>query len=146
MDGEPGREELLAVPLASDDNSPSSFGERKTTTQSIVVLLTMCHDQILEVAKGLEYLHKQKEDGDTVVHGCLRPSNVLIDDQNRALINDFRFAKELLEDGDAPTGPGDKEEPSRYSPLADGVMTPALDIFSWACTALYILSERACSS
>ncbi|KAF9230141.1 kinase-like protein, partial [Melanogaster broomeanus] len=68
----------------------SSYLERQGNTLTTGERLTLLSD----VAVGLQYLHSQ-----SVVHGDLSGSNVLIDDKGRACITDFGLSMLLTELG-----------------------------------------------
>ncbi|CAN1166837.1 Putative leucine-rich repeat receptor-like serine/threonine-protein kinase At2g24130 [Linum perenne] len=60
---------------------------------NLVQLISICHD----VAEGLAYLHHHSPV--RVVHCDLKPSNILLDDDLKALVTDFGIAK-LVNDAD----------------------------------------------
>jgi len=84
---------------------------------------------VFEVALGMQYLH-----GRELVHGGLRPSNVLITDHGQACISDC---------GMIQLGPTENKTASRYlSPEAwKGTTSPPSDVFAFAMTAYEILSS-----
>lgn len=101
--------------------------------------------QVHEILMGLQYLHKRN-----VLHGWLTPSNVLVDDMERALINDFAVSK-LCEDSESSspqqptvTSGGQGHVDARYlSPEInrDRVMSQEADLYSWAAIAVEVLSR-----
>ncbi|XXG58590.1 hypothetical protein AAC387_Pa04g0868 [Persea americana] len=84
----------LVLPLMSNGSLenhlyPSSGSGRRL---SLVQLVNICSD----VAEGMAYLHHHSPI--RVIHCDLKPSNVLLDDDMKALITDFGIAK-LVENG-----------------------------------------------
>ncbi|KAG8905408.1 hypothetical protein FRC00_013295, partial [Tulasnella sp. 408] len=47
--------------------------------------------QILEIAKGLGYLHAEN-----IIHGSVQPSNILINDDGRAVLSDFSLSQPAI--------------------------------------------------
>ncbi|KAG9044332.1 hypothetical protein FS837_008338 [Tulasnella sp. UAMH 9824] len=97
------------------------------------------HDgiRILEIAKGLDYLHNQD-----IMHGSLKPSNILINDDGRAVLSDFSLAKPAIV-GAKNTQVNPQVNVFRYqSPevISDNPISKASDVYSWAMTALEIIT------
>ncbi|KAG8915788.1 hypothetical protein FRC00_013987 [Tulasnella sp. 408] len=93
--------------------------------------------QILEIAKGLDYLHNQN-----IMHGSLKPSNILINDDGRAVLSDFSLAKAATVDA-KNTQVNPQVNVFRYqSPevISDNPISKASDVYSWAMTALEIIT------
>ncbi|KAG8849274.1 hypothetical protein FRB91_010091 [Serendipita sp. 411] len=96
-----------------------------------------------QVAAGLQYLHQQKP---TIIHGDLKPGNILIDDEGIARLCDFGLAR-LGEDGEATiTGTvmctPRYAAPELYSPrrwVGKVTETTRTDIYSLACIAYEFL-------
>ncbi|KAG8913341.1 hypothetical protein FRC00_002577 [Tulasnella sp. 408] len=96
--------------------------------------------QILEIAKGLDYLHNQN-----IMHGSLKPSNILINDDGRAVLSDFSLAKAATVDA-KNTQVNPQVNVFRYqSPevISDNPISKASDVYSWAMTALEIITGGA---
>ncbi|KAJ7871906.1 kinase-like domain-containing protein [Mycena olivaceomarginata] len=102
--------------------------ERRTTVDRL----------IREIAQGLAFLHDQH-----IVHGDLRGSNILVDDDGRACLTDFGLT--VLSDATTSqtnNGSGSVRwmapetlDPTRFG-LTDFVRTPASDIYAFACICL----------
>ncbi|KIJ12547.1 hypothetical protein PAXINDRAFT_101160 [Paxillus involutus ATCC 200175] len=128
----------------------TSYLERRGDTLTTVERLVLLHD----VAVGLQYLHSQ-----TVVHGDLSGSNVLIDGNGRACIADFGLSTLLTALGESTFStsfkakgtlrwaapellhlndhvPGEEENIPRVPP------TPQSDIYSFGAITLQILTGK----
>ncbi|KAJ6521206.1 kinase-like domain-containing protein [Mycena vulgaris] len=93
---------------------------------------------IREIAQGLAFLHDQN-----VVHGDLRGSNILVDDNGHACLTDFGLT--VLSDATATqtnNGAGSVRwmAPETLNPSACGLQnfarTPASDIYAFGCVCL----------
>ncbi|KDQ18580.1 hypothetical protein BOTBODRAFT_171398 [Botryobasidium botryosum FD-172 SS1] len=88
----------------------------------------------LEIAYGLQYLHSLER---PVIYGNLKGSNVLISDEEGALLSDFAHS----------SFSGESDGPNMHylrwmSPEAQrGQRTPDIDIWAWAMTTLELLSD-----
>ncbi|KAF8337067.1 kinase-like domain-containing protein [Cantharellus anzutake] len=96
---------------------------------------------LLDVTRGLTYLHNHDP---VVIHGDLKPLNILIDDAGRAKLCDFGLS--LVADG-LTTGHTSSETgfTLRYCApevLESGTNTPSSDIYSFACTCIKILFDN----
>ncbi|KAF7296705.1 Kinase-like protein [Mycena chlorophos] len=100
---------------------------------------------IREIAQGLAFLHDQK-----VVHGDLRGSNILVDDDGHACLTDFGLT--VLSDATTQTtqhGAGSVRwmAPETLNPTACGldkfVKTTASDIYAFACVCLELYTGFA---
>jgi len=106
-------------------------GVRDEARQSIVDRL------IREIAQGLAFLHDQN-----VVHGDLRGSNILVDDDGHASLTDFGLT--VLSDATTQTHQGAGSvrwmAPETLNPNACGLedykRTSASDIYAFACVCL----------
>ncbi|KAJ7203038.1 kinase-like domain-containing protein, partial [Mycena pura] len=106
-------------------------GFRGVTRQSVVNRL------IREIAQGLAFLHDQK-----IVHGDLRGSNILVDDDDHASLTDFGLT--VLSDAttQSQNGAGSVRwmAPEILNPDAFGLedykRTTASDIYAFACVCL----------
>ncbi|KAG8753676.1 hypothetical protein FRC14_005819 [Serendipita sp. 396] len=99
-----------------------------------------------QIAAGLQYLHSQKP---SIIHGDLKPGNILIDDEGVARLCDFGLAR-LGEDGEA-TITGTVMYTPRYAAPELSVPkrihgkiteTTRTDIYSLACVAYQFLYLR----
>ncbi|KAJ6587629.1 kinase-like domain-containing protein, partial [Mycena vulgaris] len=90
------------------------------------------------ISQGLAFLHDQK-----IVHGDLRGSNILVDDNGHACLTDFGLA--VLSDAtttQTPDGAGSVQwmAPELFNPTAFGLQnparTPASDIYAFGCVCL----------
>ncbi|KAJ7183441.1 kinase-like domain-containing protein, partial [Mycena filopes] len=84
---------------------------------------------VYEVAAGMQYLHERG-----VVHGSLRPANILIKDDGTACISDYGMMEVQSSGG----------EGHRYfSPEAwKGTLSRSSDVFAWAMSALEIFTSK----
>ncbi len=80
-----------------------------------------------DVAEALAFAHRHR-----IVHGNLRPSNILIGDNNRARVTDF---------GLQPHYPNSEPEPNWYA-LPDEKGTPAGDLFSLGAVAIHAITGQ----
>ncbi|KAG8899975.1 hypothetical protein FRC01_010309, partial [Tulasnella sp. 417] len=96
-----------------------------------------CLPLIYEIAQGLRYLHSQD-----IIHGSLRPSNILIQDDGRAVLSDFTRAKIATPDA-KNTQANPQVNAFRYQApefILDQPISSASDVYSWAMTALEIIT------
>ncbi|KAJ3517678.1 hypothetical protein NLJ89_g352 [Agrocybe chaxingu] len=100
---------------------------------------------ILDVARGLEYLHTHKP---PIVHADLKGNNVLITDEGRAAICDFGLSQ-LVEDLGRPTGftlSNQDVGPLRWQAPEyleeEGPARTTSDVWSFGCTAFELLTSR----
>ncbi|KIO23541.1 hypothetical protein M407DRAFT_77926, partial [Tulasnella calospora MUT 4182] len=94
---------------------------------------------IVDIARGLDYLHMQD-----IIHGSLKPSNILINDDGRAVVSDFSLAKPATV-GAKFTQLNPQVNVFRYqSPevISDEPISRASDVYSWAMTALEIITGQ----
>ncbi|KAG8737399.1 hypothetical protein FRC10_008254 [Ceratobasidium sp. 414] len=96
----------------------------------------------LDVARGLYHMHEAVDlPGHGIVHSALNIFNVLIKDSGRAVISGFGHAKVIKDFQESFTG-----DNSEYRYMAPELMdddtriTYGTDIYSWAMTALEILT------
>ncbi|KIO26934.1 hypothetical protein M407DRAFT_73928 [Tulasnella calospora MUT 4182] len=94
-----------------------------------------CLSLIYEIAQGLQYLHDQG-----IIHGSLKPSNILVQDNGSAVLSDFSLAKIATPDAkNTQTNP--QVNVFRYQApevILDQPISKASDVYSWAMTALEI--------
>ncbi|KAG9091797.1 hypothetical protein FS749_016238 [Ceratobasidium sp. UAMH 11750] len=97
----------------------------------------------LDVARGLYHMHDAVDlPGHGIVHSALNTFNVLIKDSGRAVISGFGHAKVIKDFQESFTG-----DNSEYRYMAPELMddetriTYGTDIYSWAMTALEILTD-----
>ncbi|KAJ7697232.1 kinase-like domain-containing protein [Mycena rosella] len=111
-------------------------GVGKVSRQSTVNRL------IREIAQGLAFLHDQK-----IVHGDLRGSNILVDDDGHACLTDFGLT--VLSDAtttQTPNGAGSVAwmAPEMLNPTAFGLPNPARtaasDIYAFGCVCLELFT------
>jgi len=101
---------------------------------------------ILDVARGMEYLHTHRP---PIVHADLKGNNVLITDDGRAALCDFGLSQ-VIEDLAGPTGftPSNPDVgPLRWQAPEflegdDEHPTPASDVWSFGCTAFELLTGQ----
>ncbi|KAG8892444.1 hypothetical protein FRC00_012041, partial [Tulasnella sp. 408] len=96
-----------------------------------------CISLVYEIAQGLRYLHNQD-----IIHGSLKPSNILVQDDGRACLSDFSLAKLATPDAkNTQTNP--QVNVFRYQApevILDEPISKASDVYSWAMTALEIIT------
>ncbi|KAG8912762.1 hypothetical protein FRC00_003837 [Tulasnella sp. 408] len=95
---------------------------------------------LAQVASGLMFLHSE-----SIVHGNIKPNNVVIADDGRAMLMDFGMAPDLrfVERNMEQANPG--REPIGYlSPelIEEGNYTEASDVYAFASLLLEILSGQ----
>lgn len=95
------------------------------------------------VVAGVIYLHSQVP---PIIHGDLKPRNVLIDDQGDAKICDFGLARILMEEGDhsGMTTTSVNTGTNRYLSYElvtqdSNQLTTASDVYSMGCVGLAII-------
>lgn len=101
---------------------------------------------VLDVARGLEYLHTHRP---CIVHGDLKGNNVLIADDGHAVLSDFGLSQ-VIDDLVGPTGwtlTSPDIGPLRWQApelLIDEACHPSLqtDVWSFGCTAYELLTGR----
>ncbi|KAG9041371.1 hypothetical protein FS837_012363 [Tulasnella sp. UAMH 9824] len=96
-----------------------------------------CIPLIVQIARGLVYLHNLD-----IMHGSLKPSNILINDKGEAVLSDFSLAKPATV-GAKNTQVNPQVNVFRYqSPevISDEPISKASDVYSWAMTALEIIT------
>ncbi|KAG8903323.1 hypothetical protein FRC01_009242, partial [Tulasnella sp. 417] len=96
-----------------------------------------CIPLIVDIARGLDYLHNQD-----IMHGSLKPSNILINDDGRAVLSDFSLAKAAVV-GARNTQINLQVNVFRYQALeviSDEPISTASDVWSWAMTSLEIIT------
>lgn len=100
---------------------------------------------VLDVARGLRYLH---EFNPTIVHGDLKPANVLIDDTYEAKLCDFGLIR-LIQEDESSTGMTTTSAhtgTARYLAYelveSDQMPTPASDVYALGCIGLEFIFSR----
>ncbi|KAG8949016.1 hypothetical protein FRC04_009090 [Tulasnella sp. 424] len=96
--------------------------------------------EINEIAAGLRYLHQQD-----IFHGNLKPSNILVQGDGRAVLSDFSLASlaNLVIPEATNTQPDYRVNTFRYQApevILDQPISMASDVYSWAMTALEIIT------
>ncbi|KAJ3575324.1 hypothetical protein NP233_g1178 [Leucocoprinus birnbaumii] len=89
-------------------------------------------DIIMGVCKGLKYLHEKK-----VIHGDLKPSNVLVHDDGRALLCDFGRSK-ILNTGGFTTRPSGVVRYQAPEIQNGGGLSKATDVYALGITSFEI--------
>ncbi|EJD46159.1 kinase-like protein [Auricularia subglabra TFB-10046 SS5] len=96
---------------------------------------------MLDVARGLAHLHAQDP---PMVHSALQPSNVLVDDEHRAIVADFGLTKaiESLDQGTNYTLSNGAQVSMRWMApeLSEGKYGMPADVYAWGMTALQVIS------
>ncbi|KAG9127149.1 hypothetical protein FRC07_000476 [Ceratobasidium sp. 392] len=94
-----------------------------------------------EIALGMQYLHGRK-----IIHGDLKPANVLVSDSLRACIADFGLSEMKLDFNERSSIGGGRREiagsPRYFSPEAwKGQTSFSSDVFAFAMTAFEVFSS-----
>ncbi|EJD54231.1 kinase-like protein [Auricularia subglabra TFB-10046 SS5] len=96
---------------------------------------------MIDVARGLAHLHSQDP---PMVHSALQPSNILVDDNHRAIVADFGLAKALESLGGETNytlSNGAQVSMRWMAPeLSDSRYGTPADVYAWSMTALQVLS------
>ncbi|KAF8327478.1 kinase-like domain-containing protein [Cantharellus anzutake] len=100
-----------------------------------------------DVSCGLRYLHTHEP---PIVHGDIKPDNVVIGDNERALITDFGLSKIMdgVKTGQTSTNFAISGSPRYMAPElmrdTDGkpLRTPKSDIWAYGCTSMQILVDK----
>lgn len=80
----------LGLPLSSPPERKPYFDARKYAWLRRSPTLSLTHWQLVQVASGVEYLHTLKP---AIIHGDIKPSNVVIGDSGQALLCDFGLSR-----------------------------------------------------
>ncbi|KAF7333065.1 Glycoside hydrolase family 76 protein [Mycena venus] len=111
-------------------------------------LILKSFHKVLGVASGLACLHANQ-----IVHGHLKPANILIDDQGSAVISDFGISKVVDQHGFTTYGVGTEcyMAPELFVVVSPGInprprhgsrTSKSSDIYSFALVALEILTSK----
>jgi uncharacterized protein YegL len=113
--------------LADRIDNPGKFPTWNNTTKVKTIVGTVL---------GMRYLHDQKQ-----IHGALRPSNILFDDENNPRIADFMYSG--LVDINFLPKVGMKDPSVSYSPreVENQKCTQSADVFSWGLIAIAVLTN-----
>ncbi|KAG8958766.1 hypothetical protein FRC00_002314, partial [Tulasnella sp. 408] len=90
---------------------------------------------LAQVAEGLTFLHSE-----SIVHGSLKPRNVIISDEGVAMLMDFGMAPDLrVAERNVTKALSDQELVGYMSPelLEDEVFTTASDVYSYGSLTLH---------
>ncbi|THH10883.1 hypothetical protein EW145_g1036 [Phellinidium pouzarii] len=98
---------------------------------------------VYEIAKGMAYLHRQG-----VMHGDLKGTNVLIDDNKRCVITDFgqsemKSEAYRLSGSHPPRGTLRWQAPEIIGGISSGLLTYHVDIYAYAIVCVEIFGEGA---
>ncbi|KAF8340584.1 uncharacterized protein EI90DRAFT_3036066 [Cantharellus anzutake] len=95
------------------------------------------------MANGLHYLHSQKP---AIIHGDLKPENVLISDQGEAQLCDFGLSRALneLSTGAQTTSTmlGYTIRYSSYEVIIEEMKTVFSDVYAFGCTSIQVLFDK----
>lgn len=92
-----------------------------------------------EITEALRYTHSKG-----LLHCDLKPSNLLLDEENRALLSDFGQAAQGKERGSSHLGSLGFMAPEQASQLEEGNTSPDVtwDLYSLGATFYYLFSKR----
>jgi len=95
---------------------------------------------ITDMANGLRYLHNQTP---IIVHGDLKPRNVLISDQGTAQLCDFGLSRVFSELSKScqmttTTTPGFTTRYAAYEVIVKEIKTMKSDIYAFGCTCIHV--------
>ncbi|KAF8889717.1 hypothetical protein CPB85DRAFT_1333584 [Mucidula mucida] len=129
------KEESLAVPLAQGRvrSGSGSVDVAEYDTKGLDLLKF-----VYEIAKGMQYLHSKG-----VLHGDLKASNVLVNDEFRCVITDFgqsEMKSEAFRLSGTPLPHGALRWQSPEIMMGLSGLTPAVDVYAFAMTCMEILS------
>lgn len=98
----------------------------------------------IEIVEGLQYLHSRE-----LLHGDVKPSNILINDGGHVKLGDFTLLKALALEDQGPLHSQSSCDLAslRYQPpevMKPVKVTPAADVYSWAMSFLVIASGGKC--
>ena len=114
-----------------------------TVKQQGPLSIEVAADIVRQIADGLSEAHQKK-----LIHGGLRPTNVIVDDEGVAKVIDLGLSKF----DDLSQRPAGKEDDSKILGIADFLSpeqasgklpTPATDIYSLGCIAYFLLTGEA---
>ncbi|KAG8928266.1 hypothetical protein FRC01_006191 [Tulasnella sp. 417] len=95
---------------------------------------------LAEVASGLKFLHSQ-----SIVHGAVKPTNVIISDDGRPMLMDFGMAPDLrMVERNMTMADSGRENVGYMSPelIEEGNYTVASDVYAFGSLVLEILSGQ----
>ncbi|KAG8923744.1 hypothetical protein FRC01_012400 [Tulasnella sp. 417] len=95
---------------------------------------------LVQVASGLKFLHSQ-----SIVHGAIKPTNVIVADGGRPMLMDFRMAPDLrMVERSMTMADSGRENVGYMSPelIEEGNYTTASDLYAFASLLLEILSGQ----
>jgi len=95
-------------------------------------------DWIVQIADALDYLHSQDP---PIVHGDVKPSNIVLDKTNRAVLLDFGIARRQGQIGNAGTHGFMAPEVGMGEPVV-----PATDVYGLAATTYTLLTGKPLGS
>ncbi|KIM76845.1 hypothetical protein PILCRDRAFT_796906 [Piloderma croceum F 1598] len=120
---------LPCIVLAFCDNDNISNYLKRHTNPNRTQLVT-------QITAGLRYLHKIR-----VIHGDIKPVNILIDDAHQARISDFGSARMEDDRSKSVTGTPRWMAPELHEPYVDDPSTSqASDVWAFALTVLEIFT------
>jgi len=100
-------------------------------------------DIIKQVAKPLQYMHEKK-----MLHLDLKPSNIMLDSNNKAYLIDFGLSKQYTEEGEPETSTTIGFGTPGYAPLEqayyrqDGSFPATLDVYALGGTLFKMLTGK----
>lgn len=137
LPGEAGEERTLYLVMNWVQGEPLDEWVRRRPHRDLFGALK----QLLGVAAALDFMHSGRATGDTaVVHGDVKPSNILVTDEGTVLV-DFGLSRGLPDGAGAAAVSGTR---GYIAPelLADGLHTPAADRYAFGAVAYFVLTGK----
>ncbi len=127
-------------PVQEDPDRPTTLEiphtlleDSEAADRALDLIILRLRTVLPPILSALEYLHRYRQ-----IHGGLKPSNIVVDDQGQAILTDFGIYPEL--DLDTDTGLGFVS----YAPpeTADGDFGPATDLYSLGAILFEALADQ----
>lgn len=87
------------------------------------------------IARGLDFIHQWLEDGEIIPHGNIKPSNIMLNDEEEPLISEYGFAKFLDAQKACPLMSSSYTAPEKR-------LTVQADVYSFGVVLLELLTGK----